>query len=43
VAGWAETAQHDPTCTGHQVLNFKAAVWTDGDPQVLRPLPGDPR
>ncbi len=27
VVGWAETAVHDSTCTGAQVLQFRAVVW----------------
>jgi probable HAF family extracellular repeat protein len=43
VVGWAETAVHDPTCTGVQVLQFRAVMWEpkEGRVQELRPLPGD--
>jgi probable HAF family extracellular repeat protein len=27
VVGWAETPEHDPTCVGVQVLQFRAVVW----------------
>ena len=42
IVGWAETATHDPTCTGKQVLGFKAVLWEKGQAQALPPLPGDP-
>jgi len=43
VVGWAETAVHDPTCTGVQVLQFRAVMWEpkNGTKQELPPLPGD--
>jgi probable HAF family extracellular repeat protein len=42
VAGWAETATHDPTCTTPQVLQFEGVVWNQaGIPSVMPPLPGD--
>lgn len=43
VVGWAETPVHGPTCTGVQVLQFKAVMWEPrkGTKHVLRPLPGD--
>ena len=41
--GWAETAQHDPSCVPPQQLQFEAVEWTAGtnQPQVLAPLGGD--
>ncbi|HEX3431853.1 MAG TPA: hypothetical protein VHT03_13310 [Rhizomicrobium sp.] len=27
IVGWAENANHDPTCTAPQVLQFEAVVW----------------
>ena len=43
VVGWAETTVHDPTCTGVQVLQFRAAMWEPkkGKMKELPPLPGD--
>ena len=43
VAGWAETAVHDPTCNAPQVLQFRATVWNTrrGSQRQLRPYPGD--
>lgn len=43
VVGWAETPVHDPTCTGVQVLQFRAVLWEPkkGTTRELRPLPGD--
>lgn len=43
VVGWAETAVHDPTCTGVQVLQFRAVMWEPrkGTTQELPPFPGD--
>jgi probable HAF family extracellular repeat protein len=48
IVGWAETPVHDPTCTGAQVLQFRAVIW---DPKAgsngkiktreLPPFPGD--
>jgi len=41
--GWAETAQHDPSCVPPQQLQFEAVEWTQGtsQPHVLPPLAGD--
>jgi probable HAF family extracellular repeat protein len=41
--GWAETAQHDPSCVPPQQLQFEAVEWTRGanPPRVLAPLTGD--
>jgi probable HAF family extracellular repeat protein len=45
VVGWAETPVHDPTCTGVQVLQFRAVVWDVKKNKVktreLVPLSGD--
>ena len=43
VVGWAETTVRDPTCTGVQVLGFKAVLWEPrkGKVQELPPLRGD--
>ncbi|HWE22637.1 MAG TPA: hypothetical protein VG496_01740 [Myxococcales bacterium] len=41
IVGWAETAVHDPTCVGAQVLGFQAVLWDDGKAQALPPLSGD--
>jgi probable HAF family extracellular repeat protein len=48
VVGWAETAVHDGTCVGAQVLQFRAALWDPKDgsngkikARELRPLNGD--
>lgn len=43
VVGWAETSIVDPTCSGTQVLQFRAALWEPKDDQIqeLPPLPGD--
>ena len=48
VVGWAETPVHDPTCTGTQVLQFRAAKWEpksgSGEKiktRELSPFPGD--
>jgi probable HAF family extracellular repeat protein len=45
VVGWAETPVHDPTCTGVQVLQFRAVVWEPKKNKVktreLLPFPGD--
>jgi probable HAF family extracellular repeat protein len=43
VVGWAETAVRDPTCTGVQVLQFRAVMWDPkkGTVTQLPPLPGD--
>ena len=42
--GWAETSFHDPTCTGSQVLQFKAVVYgpREGQIQALPALGTDP-
>jgi probable HAF family extracellular repeat protein len=42
--GWAENGVHDPTCCcqsepGHQVLQFRPAVWTLGPPDQIDELP----
>jgi probable HAF family extracellular repeat protein len=42
--GWAENGVHDPTCCcqselGHQVLQFRPAVWTLGPPDQIHELP----
>src|SRR6266404_3396228 len=44
VVGWAENGVHDPTCCcqsdpGHQVLQFRPAVWTLGPPDQIHELP----
>jgi probable HAF family extracellular repeat protein len=44
VVGWAENGVHDPTCCcadtpGHQVLQFRPAVWTLGQPDQIQDLP----
>jgi probable HAF family extracellular repeat protein len=43
VVGWAETTVHDPTCTGVQVLQFRAVLWEPrkGTTRELPPYPGD--
>jgi len=48
VVGWAETPVHDPTCTGTQVLQFRAAKWElkSGSNEKIKarelpPFPGD--
>lgn len=43
IAGFAETATHDPSCIAPQVLDFEAVVWgpRQGDMQALPPFPGD--
>lgn len=43
IVGWAETTVHDPTCTGVQVLQFRAVMWEPGNgtKQELPPLHGD--
>ncbi|HEY0673596.1 MAG TPA: hypothetical protein VGD27_15060 [Longimicrobiales bacterium] len=43
IVGWAETAVHDNTCRGTQVLGFKAVLWepATGRKTMLAPLPGD--
>jgi probable HAF family extracellular repeat protein len=42
--GWAETATHDSTCTGKQVLQFLGVVWgADGKVlEQLKPFAKDP-
>jgi probable HAF family extracellular repeat protein len=44
VVGWAETGVPDETCTGDQVLGFRAVRWDDlgRTTTALAPLPGDP-
>jgi probable HAF family extracellular repeat protein len=42
--GWAENGVHDPTCCcadtpGHQVLQFRPAMWTLGPPDQIHALP----
>src|SRR5437868_7267248 len=44
VVGWAENGVHDPTCCcqsdpGHQVLQFRPAIWTLGPPDQIHDLP----
>src|SRR5882757_8349873 len=44
VVGWAENGVHDPTCCcqsdpGHQVLQFRPAVWTLGPPDQIHDVP----
>jgi probable HAF family extracellular repeat protein len=43
VVGWAETTVEDPTCTGTQVLQFRAVMWEPRKDRMveLPPLPGD--
>jgi probable HAF family extracellular repeat protein len=43
IAGWAETAIHDPTCIAPQVLQFEAVIYEPkiGRVTPLPPLPGD--
>jgi probable HAF family extracellular repeat protein len=43
VVGWAETTVHDPTCTGVQILQFRAVLWEPkkDTKQELPPLHGD--
>ena len=45
VVGWAETAVHDPTCVGAQILQFRAVVWEPKKNKVktreLLPFSGD--
>jgi probable HAF family extracellular repeat protein len=48
IVGWSETTVHDPTCTGAQVLQFRATLWelkTGSKSKIktleLPPLPGD--
>jgi probable HAF family extracellular repeat protein len=43
VVGWAENTVHDTTCTGGQILQFRAVIWgpNPGQIQELPPLPGD--
>jgi probable HAF family extracellular repeat protein len=40
-AGWAETADADPTCPAPQVLQFKPAVWLHGKVYKLPTFSGD--
>ena len=42
--GWAENGVHDPTCCcqsdpGHQVLQFRPALWALGPPDQIQDLP----
>lgn len=40
IVGWAETAVHDSTCTGHQVLQFEPVTYNLKKGQVqIEPLP----
>jgi len=43
IVGWAENKVHDSTCSGSQVLQFRAVIWgpLPGQIQQLPPLPGD--
>ena len=43
MVGWAENTVHDTTCTGGQILQFRAVIWgpNPGQIQELPPLPGD--
>jgi probable HAF family extracellular repeat protein len=41
IVGWAETAVHDPSCVGKQILGFQAVLWDKDKTQALPPLPGD--
>jgi probable HAF family extracellular repeat protein len=41
IVGWAENGTHDGTCTPPQVLQFRAAIWSDGSIQELLPLGDD--
>ncbi len=48
IVGWAETPVHDPTCTGVQVLQFRAVKWEPKNgskgkikTRELPPFPGD--
>ena len=41
IVGWAENGTHDGTCTAPQVLQFRAAIWTDGAIQELSPFGDD--
>lgn len=42
IAGFAEDTTVDPNCPAPQVLQFKPAVWTNGQIHALPPYPGDP-
>lgn len=42
VAGYAEDSIRDPNCPSPQVLQFKPAVWTNGQIRALPTYPGDP-
>lgn len=42
VAGYAENTTVDPNCPAPQVLQFRPAVWTNGQIQALPVHPGDP-
>src|SRR5438105_10960789 len=37
--GWAENGVHDPTCCCTQVLQFRPAMWTLGQPDQIHELP----
>ena len=39
VVGWAENGVHDPNCCCTQVLQFRPAVWTLGQPDQIHDLP----
>jgi probable HAF family extracellular repeat protein len=45
IVGWAENDVEDPTCTGTQVLQFRAVVWEPTPDRIrvseLTPYPGD--
>ena len=42
IAGYAENNTSDPNCPSPQVLEFKPAVWTNGQIRALPTYPGDP-
>ena len=44
IAGWAETAYHDPTCVAPQVLQFEPVIYGPGKGKIrqLPTFPGDP-
>jgi probable HAF family extracellular repeat protein len=41
IVGWAENGTHDGTCTPPQLLQFRAAIWSDGSIHELSPLGDD--
>jgi probable HAF family extracellular repeat protein len=41
VAGWAETADRDPSCPASQVLQFKPVIWLQGEAHELPSFAGD--